>query len=247
MFTHFRSTNLLMVAGLLCASSGLSFAADNRPIDLGVPILTPDNPDSIATIVYGEEEFDVRVVTLSEASVASLLSPDGRDPVAPVRIAKTILSPSGARLPVNIVEIGVRAADYFGRRGSRSSVQWVVNTDLPFTAQAEIQLAIEGGSVVRPRSISNARVPQDVCYLTGVPIAVLYVWFDPAADRQVPPNYGIQIVIPDGQSGFDTSSASDGGDGLGSDGDDGGDSGDGDGDGEGADPIGSPDREPRGD
>ena len=249
MFTHIRSTHVFVVAGLLCVSTGVAFGADNRPIDQSIPILTPDDPNSIATIVLpGDEptQVDVRVVRLSDASVASLLVPDGRDPAAPARIAKIIFT-EGGPVQVNVVEVDRQELDASGRRGSRWNVRWVVNTDRPFTVQAEIQAALEGRSIVQPRPMTEEWRPDAVCYVTGAWIVELFVWHDSLADRQVRPNYGIQIVTP-GEPGWETAgttSTTGGQGGLDGGDEDGGDDDDDPPPGEGSDPIGSPDRAPR--
>lgn len=235
MFTHVRSIHVFALLGLLGVSSGSSFGAGNRPIDPALPVLTADDPDSVATIVGPwEEPLHVRVITLSDLPVVSSLVSDQRDASEPVRIATTISAPTGEPVHINIVEIGRRTIRQAGeKRDSQRNVEWIVNTDLAFTADAELAAALQGVNIRQPRGLRQS--PPD-----EATVVEIFVWYDPNTDRSVRPNYGIQIITLDGHDGvneFDppTGDAGQGGDDLG------------DGppeEGDGGDPIGSPDRSP---
>jgi len=252
MFSHIKTTHIFVVLGLIGSIlSGPSFASDRVPVDPTIPVLTPDDPKSVATIIGPwEGPMTVRVIRLSDVPAVSLLYDDGSDPAAPARIATTIHDPLGNAINVNIVEIDNVVSARLNRRGQRKSV-WIVNTDRPFTAATQLQAAMRGEGVAERRSVRSMRQTVDpVGLLSGEPVVEIYVWFDSTADRTEHPNYGIQLVDP-GSAGPGTLSPGagsppgggpngDGGAGI-----EGGPGGDGPDGGDGADPIGSPDRGPQ--
>jgi len=192
MFAHvtvkqcWRVLALTMV--LACAARG----ADRRPVDPAIPILSADDPGSIVAIEgpWGDPIY-ARVVTLADVPAASLLVNEAIDPARPVRIPTTLQAPDGSVIHVNIVEIGYRSVE----RKGRTATEWTVNTDPPFCVAAELAAAVEGRSIRQQRAISRGTTDDEpVCYVTGVPIVELYVWFAPDTTRTVAANYGVQVV-----------------------------------------------------
>ncbi len=243
MFAHVRSTQLLTFTMVCCAFNfnGIALGADRVPIDPAVPILTPDDPSSVAVIELpsGEAIF-VSVVTASDVAVTELLGSEPLDPALPARVARTIRSPGGATVHVNIVEIGRRITPELDKRAARIGSGWVTNVELPFTAEAELEALLNGEAVHIPRDGTAADDEGPTCHLSGLPVVELLVWFDPDTTRTTGPNYRIRIVDPP-ENGGDTAAMSSGniitGGGNGGDDEEPPPS-------EGADPIGSPDRVP---
>jgi hypothetical protein len=238
MFAHVRSTQLLMLALVCCAFSGIALGADRVPIDPAVPILTPDDPFSIAVIeLPSGETIPVSIVTASDAAVADLLRSQPLDPTLPVRVARTVRSPGGEIVHANIVEIGRRTTPELDKRAGRIGGGWVVNDELPFTAEAELDALLNGEAVHISRAGRTLAEDGPTCHLSGLPVVEILVWFDPDTNRTTAPNYRIRIVDPQ-DDGAQTSSMVSG---------DGVNGGGGEEDQpptDGADPIGSPDRVP---
>ncbi|MCH7840774.1 MAG: hypothetical protein IID38_11145, partial [Planctomycetes bacterium] len=93
-------------------------------------ILLPDRANSTAMIdAEGwDEPIEVRIVTLSDEPILSILPRDS-DPSALARIATTITHPeTGEAIEVNIVEIARRVE--LLERGGRETA-WVSNNELP--------------------------------------------------------------------------------------------------------------------
>jgi hypothetical protein len=94
-------------------------------------------------------------------------------------------------------------------------VEWIVNTEMPFTREAELEAALEGFSVHRPRDITRFMDEEPACWLTGEPVVVIPVRFDPG--RPAVLNYGVQIVLPEAESNFGDGDKPPGDDGDGGD------------------------------
>ena len=249
---------LAVIVGL--GITGLTRAGDrfsNRRIPTGgAPFLVPDDPASVVTVDLPDgESVRLRVVSTPELPLASLISPGAIDPSAPERLATTIETPSGAIVNINIVEFGlVKATRQISRRDRGSAARWVVNNELPFTAESEVQASQEGRSI-RVAGTDSA-TGDAVDYVTGAPIVELFVLYNPSAPRLRAVNYA--VLLADDAQGTPTTSAATSGNGTEPNNGDGGASGGSgngldseawqppDNEGDGADPIGSPDRIPPG-
>ncbi len=248
MFSHIKTTHIFVVLGLIGSIlSGPSFGADRAPVDPAIPVLTPDDPNSVATIIgpWGEP-ITVRVIRLSDVPAATLLFDDGSDPALPARVATSVRDPLGGVININIVEVDNVATARLNRRGQRR-VSWIVNTDEPYTVATQLQAAMRGESVAKKKSFRSMR-GDPVDYVSGEPVVEIYVWFDSATQRTERPNYGIQLVDPgDADPSLSPASAPPGGtpNGGGGTGIESGGGTDGPDSGDGADPIGSPDRAPQ--
>ncbi len=254
MQSHLRIMHLTCCLVWASAVVAPAFAGEGRAIMSGLTILTPDDPNSTATVVGANgQEVVVRVVTLAQESPFALLVENQPDPSLPSRVAQALATPWGERIDVNIVEIDLRVAEERqSLRATRSQSEWIVNQDLPFTLQTEVEAALRGETARLPRG-SVARDSVDaVCFQSGEPVVELFVWFNSSAMRTMAPQYGLQFVEvvnappPQGPSDPPGGTGGTGGTGPGTGG---GGTGTTMGDtpptGDGADPIGSPDRKPK--
>lgn len=240
MLAHVRTTRLLTLVATLCVLSGVALGADRVPIDPAIPILTPNDPSSVAVIeLPSGETVWVNVVTVSDVSTAVLLGGEARDPSLPARIAGTIKTPAGETVHVNVVEIGRRGVSGIEKRAARYDAEWVVNNELPFTAEAEVAALLAGEPVHVASDVRSPQADGATCHLSRLPVVEILVWFNPDAIRTAPPNYGIRIIEPPEDSGGVPSMNS-------TDNDGGFDAGGGEEPptNDGADPIGSPDKIP---
>lgn len=242
MFAHVRKTHLITLVGTLCVLTGVALGADRFPIDPAIPILTPDDPSSFVVIdLPSGETVRVAVVTVSDVSTAVLLGGQARDPSLPARIARTIQTPAGETVYVNVVEIGRRGMSGIEKRAVRYATEWVINDELPFTAEAEVAALLAGEQVRVPGDVRSPQADGPTCHLSFLPVVEILVWFDPDRIRATPPNYSIRIIEPPDDSGGVPSMQN-------ADDDRGLDPGGGEEEdppiGEGADPIGSPDKVP---
>ena len=251
MQSHLRIMHLTCCLVWASAVVAPTFAGDGRAIGSGLAILTPDDPHSTATIVGANgQEIVVRIVTLAQESPFALLVENQPDPTVPSRVAQALATPWGERIDVNIVEIDLRVADERQTfRATRSQSEWVVNQDLPFTLRTEVEAALRGETARLPRGNSLRDSVDQVCFRSGEPVVELYVWFNSTATRTMAPQYGLQLVeVVDSPPPLQgPSDPGNGGTGPGGGGNDPGGTtmGDTPPTGDGADPIGSPDRKPK--
>ena len=241
MFAHVRKTHLITLVGSLCVLSGVVLGADRFLIDQSIPILTPDDPSSVAVIeLPSGETVWVKVVSVSDVSTGILLGGEALDPSLPARIPITIQTPDGNTVHVNVVEIGRRGISAIEKRALRYLGDWVINDESPLTAEAEVEALIAGEQARVPRDNQSPQAEGPTCHLTGLPVVELFVWFDPDAIRRTPPNYGIRIIEPpEDPGGVPSTNRTDENNGFDAEG-----GGEDPPPGEGADPIGSPDKIP---
>ncbi|MEE9296865.1 MAG: hypothetical protein V3W34_18120 [Phycisphaerae bacterium] len=200
MIMHLPNKPFLIALGFLSVFPAISWAAGagaTTAPDADSVILVADDPNSVATIDGPWDlPMTIRVVTLSDEPLLSGLSGADRDPSKPIRVATAIRHPDGEIVQINLFEVAQRILVIKTRRGFRQYMDWVVNTELPFTREAELQAAIEGFDIHRSAgrgkrgSLEASR--DSVCWLTGEHIVQVPVLFDP--ERSAVVNYGIQIV-----------------------------------------------------
>ena len=192
----------LIALGFLGVCPAVSWAAGARGAATTAPfadrvILVPDDPNSVATIDGPwDQPVTIRVVILADEPFLSSLSAGDRNPSEPIRVATAIRHPDGEIVQINLFEAAQRILVINTRRGSRQYVDWVVNAELPFTSEAELQAAIEGFDIHRSvgsgkRGFLEAR-RDSVCWLTGEHVVQVRVLFDP--ERPAVVNYGVKIV-----------------------------------------------------
>lgn len=194
MFAHIRFIRVLAMLAAGCVGFGVASGAGDSPRHLGTRLLIPDNPHSIATIVTSNgDAIQVRVVTLADARPLRALVDEQPDPAQPARIATTLIH-DGEAIEINIVEAGFHTVHVVVGERSRVRVEWLVNGELPFTDDVELEWALEGESVHQPGTADVSASADTVCAYSGVPIVELWVRVDLDSVRTSPPNYGLQIV-----------------------------------------------------
>ncbi len=176
--------------GVLLSCPAMVWGGDAANPDDGAVILVPDDPTSTATIDGPwSQPIHIRVVTISDAPALS--DPDA-DPSLPGRIATAIRDENGDLVHLNLVEARRQTTTVRTRIGSRDFVEWIINTDLPFTRQAELDALLEGTAIRRPQRLGDLGGREVVCHRTGEDVIEVPVFYD--ATRPRPANYAVQIV-----------------------------------------------------
>jgi hypothetical protein len=192
MLHHIRSKQFLVLLGVLWVCPSLAIGADEGPI-----VLTPDDPSS-QVVIDGpwDDSIAVSVVTVPADASSSAVA----DPSLPARQATSIVHPvTGETIHVNFVEVAEITYSVQTSYGAREFVEWLVNTERPFTEEAQLLGEQEGFNVHRPQNASSAQVADPACWVTGESVLDIPVWFDP--DRSAPLTYRLKIVdIGDGAS-----------------------------------------------
>ncbi len=190
MSTPIQSKHVALLLGLLWLCPAVAWGGDGSGVVDGQVVLTPDDPASTATIDGPwSEPIHIRIVTLSDAPIQ--LRGD-TDPSVPGRFAVAIHDPDGGIVHLNLYEVSPQVTTVRTRTGSRDFVEWTVNTDLPFTRQAEIDAALAGVGIRQPRSLNSLPSQDAVCYRTGESIVEVPILSD--LTREFAVSYGVRIV-----------------------------------------------------
>jgi hypothetical protein len=199
MYSNKTTNNLwrlcLGVAVIFCMTAPSASVAFEPVADVAVsPGLVPDDPNDIIAIPGPwTEQLFVRVVTVADGPQSDAAQ---SDPSRPTRTAFDITHVNGSIVHVNLVEVGqVTRTVNFGYR-QRVVTEIAVNSELPFTVQAQLMAANQGFDIHQADDFSLPTQSTE-CWVTGQPILEIPVTFDPNRMNNV--SYGLEFfTVPPG-------------------------------------------------